>query len=70
MTVRNNIIINNGLSPQQVERIAGRPVTKVKLKEIKQPAGERVSRTEVRLYRPVIKKEQAAPKVGRAERRS
>jgi hypothetical protein len=62
VTVRNNIIINNGLSPQQVERITGRPVTKVKLKEIKQPAEERVSLNEVRLYRPVIRKEQAAPR--------
>jgi hypothetical protein len=63
VTVRNHMIINNGLSPQQVERISGRPVTKVKLKEIKQPGEEGVSPNEVRLYRPVIKKEQATPKM-------
>ncbi|HRD01168.1 MAG TPA: hypothetical protein PLP57_00810 [Candidatus Saccharicenans sp.] len=63
VSLRNNIIINDGLNPQQIERITGRPVTRVKIKEIKQPAGQqRVNQNEVRIYRPVIKKEAVSPK--------
>jgi hypothetical protein len=61
-SLRNNIIINDALSPQQVERITGRPVTRVNIKEIKQPAEEKLSSKEVRIYRPVIRKESVTPK--------
>jgi hypothetical protein len=61
-SLRNNIIINDALSPQHVERMTGRPINRVNIKEIKQPAEERVSMNEVRIYRPAIRKEAAAPK--------
>lgn len=61
-SLRNNIIINDALSPQHVERMTGRPINRVNIKEIKQPAEERVSMNEVRIYRPVIRKETAAHK--------
>ncbi|HPB58422.1 MAG TPA: hypothetical protein PLB50_00030 [Candidatus Saccharicenans sp.] len=61
-SLRNNIIINDALSPQHVERMTGRPINRVNIKEIKEPAEERVSMNEVRIYRPVIRKEAAAPK--------
>ncbi|MDD8019676.1 MAG: hypothetical protein PHU81_00610 [Acidobacteriota bacterium] len=59
--IKNNVIVNDGLSPQQVERVTGRPVNSVKLREIKQPDEEKVSQNEVRIYRPVIKKESVTP---------
>jgi hypothetical protein len=61
-SLRNNIIINDALSPQHVERITGRPVTKINIKEIKQPAEEKLSSKEVSLYRPVIRRESVTPK--------
>ena len=61
-SLRNNIIINDALSPQHVERITGRPITRVNIKEIKQPAEEKLSSKEVRIYRPVIRRESVTPR--------
>jgi len=57
-----NIIINDAVSPQEIERITGRPVTKVTLREIKKPEEAGVGVDEVRIYKPVIKQEQVVPK--------
>ncbi len=62
-TIRDrNMIINNAVSPQEIERLTRRPVTKVSVREVKRPeeAGEGID--EVRIYRPQVKQEQTSPK--------
>lgn len=62
ISFRNKIIINDALTPDEIERLSRRPVTKVKLQEIKQPEPERLSYSEIKIYKPEIKPEQTAPK--------
>ncbi len=56
-----NIVINDALSPQEIERITRRPVTRVKVNEVKQPEEVGSGINEVRVYRPTVKQEQATP---------
>lgn len=55
-------VINDAISPREIERITRRPVTTVKLEEAKRPEETRISTSEVRIYKPSIKSENAAPR--------
>lgn len=57
-----NILINDALSPREIEKITRRPVTRVKVQEVKQPEEVGSGIDEVRVYRPTIKQEQVTPK--------
>lgn len=62
-TVRDrNVVINDALSPQEIERLTRRPVTKVSVREVKKPEEAGGGIDEVRIYRPQIKQESTAPK--------
>ncbi|MCR4410480.1 MAG: hypothetical protein QHH43_08320 [Candidatus Saccharicenans sp.] len=62
-TVRGrDMVINDALSPQEIERLTRRPVTKVSVREVKKPEEAGGGIDEVRIYRPQIKQEQTAPK--------
>ncbi|MCX8160796.1 MAG: hypothetical protein N3G18_07675 [Candidatus Saccharicenans sp.] len=62
-TVRNrDLIINDALSPQEIERLTRRPVTRVSVREVKKPEEAGAGMDEIRIYRPQIKQEQTAPK--------
>lgn len=62
-TVRGrDVVINDALSPQEIERLTRRPVTKVNVKEVQKPEETGGGLDEVRIYRPQIKQEQTAPK--------
>lgn len=63
ITVRDRqTIINDAISPGEIERITRRPVTTVKLKEAKKPEETGMGINEVRIYKPSIKFESASPK--------
>ncbi len=55
-------IINDALSPREIERLSQRPVTSVKLREVKSPEESGLGPDEVRIYKPNVKMEEAAPK--------
>lgn len=62
-TVRGrDVVINDALSPQEIERLTRRPVTKVNVREVKKPEEAGSGIDEVRIYRPQVKQEQTAPK--------
>lgn len=62
-TVRGrDMVINDALSPQEIERLTRRPVTKVNVREVRKPEESGGGIDEVRIYRPQVKQEQAAPK--------
>ncbi|MGB9906368.1 MAG: DUF6600 domain-containing protein [Candidatus Saccharicenans sp.] len=62
-TVRDRYtLINDALSPQEIERLTRRPVTRVKVREVQKPEEAGSGLDEVRIYRPQIKKEQVTPK--------
>jgi len=62
MSFKDKQIINDALRPDEIERLSRRPVTRVKLQEIKQPEPGRISYSEMSLYKPEIKPEQVTPK--------
>ncbi len=62
-TVRGrDMVINDALSPQEIERLTRRPVTRVSVREVKKPEEAGGGIDEVRIYRPQIKQEETAPK--------
>ncbi|HAR35618.1 MAG TPA: hypothetical protein DCR87_01685, partial [Acidobacteria bacterium] len=62
-TVRDRYtLVNDALSPQEIERLTRRPVTKVSLREVQKPEEAGSGLDEVRIYRPQIKQEQVTPK--------
>ena len=62
ISFKENRIINDALRPEEIERLSRRPVTRVRLQEIKQPEPGRISYSEMNLYKPEIKREQVTPK--------
>ncbi len=62
-TVRErNIIINDAISPQEIERITRVPVTRVNVRQVQRPEEVGSGVNEVRVYRPEIKQESVTPK--------
>ncbi|MBC7365095.1 MAG: hypothetical protein H5U07_11255 [Candidatus Aminicenantes bacterium] len=62
ISFKENKIINDALKPEEIERWGRKPVTRVKLQEMKQPEPARLSYSAMSLYKPEIKREQAVPK--------
>jgi hypothetical protein len=58
--VRNNRVINEGIDIDEVRRITRREVTRYELKDARRPGISRVEAGEVSLYRPAIRKNEAA----------
>lgn len=58
-----NIVINDALTPQEIERLTRRPVTKVSVREVRKPEEAGSGQDEVRIYRPQIKQEETTPKI-------
>jgi len=56
------MIINDGISPREIERITRKPVTTVKLTEVNKPEEMRLEIDELRLYKPTIKSDGTTPK--------
>ncbi|MBC7349527.1 MAG: hypothetical protein H5U05_06100 [Candidatus Aminicenantes bacterium] len=55
-------LVNDALSPQEIERLTRRPVTKVTVRQVQKPEEAGSGLDEVRIYRPQIKQEQVTPK--------
>lgn len=58
--VRNNRVINEGIDFDEVRRVTRREITRYELKDARRPGISRVEAGEVSLYRPAIRKNEAA----------
>ncbi|MGB9765470.1 MAG: DUF6600 domain-containing protein [Candidatus Saccharicenans sp.] len=62
-TIRNRrTIIDDAIRPEEIERIGRIPITRVKLKEVKQPTETGVGIDNLRIYRPEIARDKTTPK--------
>lgn len=62
ISFRDNRMINDAFRPEEIERLSRRPVTRVKLQEIKKPESGRLTPSEMEIYKPEIKRDQLSPK--------
>jgi len=61
-TVRDRqTIINDGVSPYEIEKLSRRPVERVTLKEVKSPEETTMQRDELRLYKPTVRPDSNPP---------